>query len=569
MKLILKEYLSSLRERGELDALLPDLLSQMGLNVFILPSRGTKEYGVDIAAVGSIDGGKEKLYLFSVKAGNLTRSTWNGSSDQALRPSLDEILDAFIPSRIPSKHTDKPIEICLCFGGDIESKIRQEVSGYTTKNQRDNLVFSEWNGDRLASLVDKHLLKEELLPKSFRHLLRKSLALLDEPEASYNYFYQLVEVLSADKEKDEDVLTSIRQLNLCLWILFSWCRGANNLEAAYLSSELTMLRAWDIAKPYLGKTTKVPRNILITLDSIQSVYQKTSRQFLDDLIVPHTGKKHALSSAVHPSCGVDVNLKMFDILSRLSLGGLWFYCQRDSNPSYCDIESHQMFCKYAESLKQLITNNPILFTPYKDDQAIDIAIAIFLLSLYQDFRSIEEWLKNMIHSVRFNFTSHSVYPSTLHSYHELIEHPIERDDSYQKEVTAGSILYPYISLVSALFGFDDIYKDTQDFKKESLQHCNFQFWYADETSEENFYTNNNLHGATLSDVGVDKPQKEFLDEIFKECSETTNFNELSAVKYRIWPIIILACRHFRVPLPVDFFKDYYEIQQDATSNETK
>lgn len=57
MKLILKQYLSSLKEREELDALLPDLLSQMGLNVFSRPGRGTRQDGVDVAAFGSIDGG--------------------------------------------------------------------------------------------------------------------------------------------------------------------------------------------------------------------------------------------------------------------------------------------------------------------------------------------------------------------------------------------------------------------------------------------------------------------------------------------------------------------------------
>ena len=48
MKLILKQYLASLKERAELDAILPDLLSSMGMNVFISPTRGVKEYGVDI-----------------------------------------------------------------------------------------------------------------------------------------------------------------------------------------------------------------------------------------------------------------------------------------------------------------------------------------------------------------------------------------------------------------------------------------------------------------------------------------------------------------------------------------
>ena len=36
MRLVLTEYLSSLRERDELDVIVPNLLSQMGLNVFLL-----------------------------------------------------------------------------------------------------------------------------------------------------------------------------------------------------------------------------------------------------------------------------------------------------------------------------------------------------------------------------------------------------------------------------------------------------------------------------------------------------------------------------------------------------
>lgn len=60
MKLILKQYLASLKERAELDAVLPDLLSSMGMNVFISPTRGVKEYGVDMAAIGKVNGEEKK-----------------------------------------------------------------------------------------------------------------------------------------------------------------------------------------------------------------------------------------------------------------------------------------------------------------------------------------------------------------------------------------------------------------------------------------------------------------------------------------------------------------------------
>ncbi len=150
MKLIIREYLSSLRERGELDAVLPDLLSQMGLNVYSRPGRGTRQDGVDVGAVGSLNGGPEKVYLFTIKPGDLTRAAWDGDV-QSVRPSLNEILDAYIPNRLPSEHRDKDVVICICCGGDILEPVRPPLEGFIQQNTKGKVSFEEWNGDKLAS----------------------------------------------------------------------------------------------------------------------------------------------------------------------------------------------------------------------------------------------------------------------------------------------------------------------------------------------------------------------------------------------------------------------------------
>ena len=131
MKLIIRQYLASLKERGELDAILPDLLSELGLNVYSRPSRGTRQDGVDVAAVGKLEGDDaDKVYLFSIKAGDLTRSDWDGNTSQALRPSLNEIRDTYIPNRLPVEHRDKEIVICICLGGEIKENVSTQVEGY-------------------------------------------------------------------------------------------------------------------------------------------------------------------------------------------------------------------------------------------------------------------------------------------------------------------------------------------------------------------------------------------------------------------------------------------------------
>ncbi|MGN5040677.1 hypothetical protein [Aeromonas sp. 3P] len=86
------------------------------------------------------------------------------------------------------EYKDKPIEICLCFGGEVKEEVRANVSMFLEKHKTDSVSFSEWNGDRLATLIEQHMLREELLPKNCRVLLRKSLAMIDEPEISFKHF---------------------------------------------------------------------------------------------------------------------------------------------------------------------------------------------------------------------------------------------------------------------------------------------------------------------------------------------------------------------------------------------
>ena len=238
MKKMLKEYLASLKERDELDVILPDLLSQMGLNVFIKPSRGFKEYGVDIAAVGSINGDVDKVYLFSVKEKNLTRSTWIGDSPQSLRWSLDEIQDSFIESRIPLEHKAKPVVICLCFGGHIITGVRQDVTGYIRKHTNEDLSFEEWNGDKLSSLILEYMFTEALLPVGWQPLLHKSIALIDEPVESRKYFSILLQFIFDKDKKQASTIKSINQVNLALWLIFSQHREQDSLEASeYIASD--------------------------------------------------------------------------------------------------------------------------------------------------------------------------------------------------------------------------------------------------------------------------------------------------------------------------------------------
>lgn len=102
------------------------------------------------------------LYIcFLLKGGDLTRKEWDGDSNQALRGSLNEIIDVYIDRFIPSEHKDKPVIICLCFGGEIKEQVRLNVSSFIDKNTNNKISFEEWNGDKLAQLIQDNFLKED------------------------------------------------------------------------------------------------------------------------------------------------------------------------------------------------------------------------------------------------------------------------------------------------------------------------------------------------------------------------------------------------------------------------
>src|SRR6185437_3927639 len=185
---MLRDYLASLKERGELDAILPDLLSELGFTVLSKPQRGTQQRGVDIAAVGPDDDGERKVFLFSLKAGDLTRQDWDNGTPQGLRSSLNEILDVYLQNRLAARYRSLKIVICVAFGGDMQEQLREQFEAFASKNSSERVSFAEWNGDKIAGLLLDGILREELLPRPLRSSFRKAVAMVDEPDVSYHHF---------------------------------------------------------------------------------------------------------------------------------------------------------------------------------------------------------------------------------------------------------------------------------------------------------------------------------------------------------------------------------------------
>tara|TARA_R110001592_G_scaffold315126_1_gene590984 strand:- start:668 stop:2392 length:1725 start_codon:yes stop_codon:yes gene_type:complete len=561
MKLLVKEYLSSLKERGELDAILPDLLSEMGLHVYSRPAVGVRQNGVDLAAVGNDDDGIRKVFLLTVKPGHLKRADWNGTT-QSLRPSLDEILDSYIPRRIPRQYTRLPIVICICIGGDVDQNIDSDLADFENRFSKPGLEFQRWDGDRIANMLMSAVLSDRLLPEAARSSFRKAVAMIDEPESSYQYFSEMVELLDRNiGKRQRDLVTFSRQLNLCVWILYVWSRDANNLEAPYRCSELAALWCWKTTSPFLGKNTKPAKDMGSSMMHLIKLHVTIARDLVTIRYLPNANTRDGLSTAVQSRSSTDVNLKMFEVVGRLALTGIWqqFFLERsDELTDEGKAQVEDDLTGYTNGLISILNNNGALRSPIMDSHAIEVNLVCMFLAMRGRYDAIRDWTGQVLPACLFAFHVNSAYPAALSEYEDLAEHPQPREDEdYFRNATAGSTLVPSLVIWQKLTNRDAVFHELSMFLKKELSHCTLQLWVPNESSEQHIYTHSNIHGLALLGLEITDTAEELLDVVFEECRQTQGcFNRLSAIRLGFWPIVLAACRHHRVAIPVHFWRDF-------------
>ena len=556
MKLIFLEYLASLKERGELDVIMPDLLSEIGFTIFSRPAIGTKQHGVDVAAVGPGHEGERTLFLISIKAGDLRRSDWDDGK-QSLRSSLNQILDVYIESHIPRRYADLPVIVVLCIGGDLHEDVRTDVEGYMKRNTKGHLRYELWNGDHLSDLLLSGILRENALPDSWRSDFRKSVALVDEPDVSFAHYCRFVtSIVDNCKASRRARLTAIRQIYLGLWTLYVWARTANNIEAPYLCSERAVLMSWALIKEHLSGRSKEVRQINQTMQRLMGLHNMISNEYMNKYVLPRAKIVHGLSTAVPSQSSLDINLRLFDIIGRIGSRGLWLVHSLDSLKSRNSKEEtpivKEAVAEMLQVLVDTIQNNPILYTPIKDSQAIDINIACLFLKMFGYDQVIRDWIQLTARSTMYAYRLNTHYPCIYNDYRDLVDHPRDTTE-YRTDATAGSLLIPTLAVWAAITGDIETLAELADFVSEPYKHSTLQLWYPGPDTEEHLYRGSADHGLTTTNIRIEHSCQDMLAPIKSECATSKAFFSLSPHDHGLWPLLILASRHHRVPVPPHFW----------------
>jgi hypothetical protein len=545
---IVREFFRGLKERDELDAIIPELLTTMGYEVLSRPMVGTRQYGSDVAAIGTDDDGQRKLFLFSIKRGDLNRREWDGDADQALRQSLNEIRDAYLAGVAPA-HRGLPVVAVITIGGIVLENTLPMVNGYMAAETKPGLEFRLWTGDTLTARVVEGAMREEVFPEALRTLLRRAAALVEEPEAAVSQFARLLSRVADDD--GQDAITRVRTLYLALWILTVWGREAANLEAPYRASELVVLRCWELLWPAIEADDGRKLEASHALHEVILLHLRIWDELYRDKVLPHADSLHALSFAVWSHESVDVNLAMFETAGRVAMGGLWRLWLSQPVGTVPDAidEPPADLQSIVDGLAHMVRSNPALLTPVTEFQGVDLSLALILLASNAGTREeAATWVQETSRATRLAHARRRDYPVRTADYESLISDETPDDDAW-RDATAASIIQPILAAFAWGLSKREIATEIDEFQKSELQHCNFQTWVVNAGTDAKLWRGGELTGSSRGGLTIGPEGTELIETLKREVSENTAHAALSAIRLDHWPILLLACRVHRLPPP--------------------
>jgi hypothetical protein len=550
MKLIIREYLSLLKESKEIDRMLPDLLLAMGIEPIIKAQIGVRQYGVDVAAVGPDEDGVKKLFLFIIKQGNIGRSDWD-SNNQSVRQSLDEIKDVYLGKHIRPEHTKLTKNIILCTGGDLKQELELNWNGYVSGNSvADKIEYAFWGGDKLAILIEKYIFNDQLLPVDLRANIRKTLALIADPDYDLNDYYSLLEKLLFHTGFDTKKTTSsknkikktFRLIHLCLNIIFFWSKQEGNLKPALLAAERTILFLWDFLRR--NKLINDKTFIGIFYEIFSTTINIYSEYF--NKIQKHCYVQNGLS--FYGRQFIQESLIIFEQIGIISLLGLIIIFDGHMRNDENSFKKSEII---KDAVKAIISNHMVARSPSFDSHAIDISIAIYLLANWGENKFISDWIRETIDHIAFSYRNLKRYfPIQSDSFDDLVA--LNISGSLKKETLMEmSTLIPILAQWSIVLGLEKDYQYIRESVSKIFPNCTLQIWYPDDDTEKYIYSENAAlkSGAVEAPIELTDTVEEMKQKIKLVQKNTISPNSFSSIKKGFTVLPLISSRHFRTPFP--------------------
>lgn len=545
MKLVIQQYLSTLKESKELDAILPDLLLVMNIRPIAKPQIGVRQHGVDLAAVGKDpDDGITKLYLFAIKCGDIGRKEWD-SSVQSVRQTLNEINDSYIPHFIPTKYKNLPITIVLATGGDLLQDTQASWNGYISKNNIDKINYELWDGAKLSILFHEYLFNEYILIKEYRSIFRRVLVMLADPSYDLKDFYYLFDQLveKIDDTKSKSNKRNLKTCKLILKIAIEWAKDANNYKHCINLAEHCLLKYWDTIKDFaLDKKSLLIDDFLDYYLILYNLLVENNDKFAD--LYSIEDGLHGYTKLQSPETE---SIKIYEQLGFLSeLGILAFF---EFNRYHEEVYL-QSLINVAGNIKLLLNNHKSLLNPLYDEHIIEICLCCYVLLVVGEKDCVNDWLyKSFDHIIYAYNVLGKYFPTCTNDFYDLL---YESKENREELLRSSTLMFYYLEF-AYLTKNKELYSFLYDKINEHFSKTAIQFWYPDLNSEKYIYISNAGYPSGYTFVCNKLPKTISEMEPLLSCKKDKEIHckDFSCFKNGFTDLLFISNRHFRTPVIPD------------------
>jgi hypothetical protein len=512
MNFLISEYISLLKEDGELDTLLLDILNSKGIVPISKPKKG-RQYGVDIAAIGKDENGVKKVFLITVKQGNITRSVWD-SGPTSVRQSLNEIKETYLNISLTPSHKKLPKKIIVATNGELEQTVQTTWTQYIGNNEDTKLEYQFWGQDNISKMVNENLLSERLFNAEMRSLLRKTLAFLELKDYDLRHYKNLVDlILDKPIKTKKPLLKRLKLLQICLNIVFKWAQDNGYLKLALQAADKTLIKSfeWLDSQDHFKET--YIRQEFFHIHSLRreigiSYFNKVYKHYL----VEHGLHRYSKNQ-------IEYGLTVWEeigILANIGLTEIRHY-QYHSLPQHQEMARviEKSCMNLSEALVSLIETNPPSHFPLYDNHLIDIEPAMRFLYLTGKKEACKKWLRELIVGIFDAKVLKGFFPLFRENFENLVEFYLGN----KKQDEKSSMLLALLADWSVILESDRDYQDIKMILGLFDNKLNLQIWFPKKETEECYlksaYSQDSgkvKHSITLYD-SLDDFKKELLEEV--------------------------------------------------------
>ncbi|ELS41771.1 hypothetical protein [Pseudomonas syringae] len=560
IQLVLSHYLSGLRERDELDALLPDLLQAMSHSVLSRAQVGVNQGGVDVMSTKENAQGEPEVFLFVIKFGNVSRNDFYGSQ-QAILPSIRQASTEYVRNRVPEPLRALKKRIVLVSNGILKQDAQSDFSALSKEVTEFSPLCSLefWGMDQLSPFIEQYLFDDALLLDKGKSDLRAALAGLEDTQASFTRFVRFADDCMSPLADDPDVSENSRRNRFHKraaaaavgWaVLLVWGESEGNQKPGVLAGEYLLLRLWGESIT-LGLQTDA--HFLKRFETLAKLHADALQRYYERVMPSLLNRRNVLRYRPDHVLYMDL---VCDELGRLGTALLLLLAMKADQAAVVALHG---------KLVSFINAHNGCLLPVYDGQAIDLSLAMAAIMAAGDVTSTQLIVRECIDRFETGLEQNRIMPVDTDDLEDAMALHYGKE-TQREEFFKTSTLVPLLGTMAALLRDQEGLDQLSTMIVPKLERVTKERWFPQKALQT--LTSS---GAYVNAIGVSRSVTDFRQTPAEEVEASLKVPSHAAVPEDFawhntpWEVLIaISARLHRHPLPTWYLAKLAGVQNAAT-----